>query len=71
MVVRDKSATLRSAFRRVLRRNGLRRCRQLPLISEAEHLHHTTGGYADEFRQLAMRLGVGDFDRVYSDEANW
>lgn len=54
-------------FRRVLRRMGVRRRRVLPLISEAEHLHHTTAGYAEEFRELAMRLGVGDFDRVYTD----
>src|SRR5262245_35352833 len=29
-------------FRRALRRAGVRRSRLLPLISEAEHLHHTT-----------------------------
>ena len=57
-------------FRRVLHRVGVRRRRILPLISEAEHLHHTTNDFTDEFRQLAMRLGVGDFDRVFSDE-NW
>lgn len=54
-------------FRRILRRNGVRRRKNLPLISEAEHLHHTTEGHAEEFRQLATRLGVGDFDRVFSD----
>ncbi|MCE9561688.1 MAG: hypothetical protein K8U57_06495 [Planctomycetes bacterium] len=58
-------------FKRVLRRAGLRRRKLLPLISEAEHLHHTTDSYADDFQQLAMRLGVGDFDRVYSDEGSW
>lgn len=55
-------------FRRILRERGVRRRKLLPLISEAEHLHHTTEGFAEEFRQLAMRLGVGDFDRVLSDE---
>jgi hypothetical protein len=55
-------------FRRVLRRHGVRRRKLLPLICEAEHLHHTTDGFADEFRQLALRVGVGDFDRVFSDE---
>jgi hypothetical protein len=54
-------------FRRVLRAHGVRRRKLLPLISEGEHLHHTTDPYADSFRQLAMRLGVGDFDRVLSD----
>ena len=56
-------------FRRVLKSLGLRRRRELPLISEAEHLHHTTEEYADEFRQLCLRVGVGDFDRVFSDES--
>ena len=46
---------------------GVRRRKALPLISEAEHLHHTTESHAEEFRQLCMRLGVGDFDRVFSD----
>lgn len=55
-------------FRRVLRAHGVRRRTVLPLISEAEHLHHTTGHFADDFRQLALRVGVGDFDRVFSDE---
>lgn len=55
-------------FRRVLRAHGVRRRKLLPLISEAEHLHHTTDGFADDFRQLALRVGVGDFDRVFSDE---
>jgi hypothetical protein len=45
----------------------VRRHRDLPLICEAEHLHHTTDAHAEQFRQLATRLGVGDFDRVFSD----
>jgi len=53
-------------FKRILRAAGLRRRKVLPLISEAEHLHHTTPGFAEEFGQLAMRLGVGDFDSVFS-----
>lgn len=52
-------------FRRVLREHGVERRAALPLISEAEHLHHTTGDFADDFRQLATRAGVGDFDRVW------
>ena len=59
-------------FRKTLRRLGIHRRRILPLISEAEHLHHTTDDHAEEFRQLALRLGVGDFDRVFSDsDENW
>jgi hypothetical protein len=56
-------------FRRVLKSLGLRRKKVLPLISEAEHLHHTTEDYADEFKQLCLRVGVGDCDRVFSDES--
>jgi hypothetical protein len=55
-------------FRRVLKQHGVRRRKLLPLISEAEHLHHTTEDFAEAFRQLALRIGVGDFDRVFSDE---
>jgi hypothetical protein len=51
-------------FRRALRRVGVRRRKLLPLICEAEHLHHTTDEYAEEFRRLAVRLGVADFDGV-------
>jgi len=54
-------------FRRVLRQQGVRRRKLLPLICEAEHLHHTTDEFAEAFRQLALRIGVGDFDRVFSD----
>lgn len=56
-------------FRRALRRLGVRRRKSLPLISEAEHLHHSTDEHADQFRQLCRRIGVGDFDRVFSDES--
>jgi hypothetical protein len=56
-------------FRRVLRAMGVRRRKLLPLISEAEHLHHSSDAYADQFQQLALRVGVGDFDRVFSDES--
>jgi hypothetical protein len=56
-------------FRRVLKRLGVRRREVLPLISEAEHLHHSTDSYAEEFRQLCLRAGVGDTDHVFSDES--
>lgn len=56
-------------FRRVLKSLGIRRRKALPLICEGEHLHHTTEEFADEFRQLCLRVGVGDFDRVFSDES--
>jgi hypothetical protein len=58
-------------FRRALREMGVRRRRVLPLISEAEHLHHSSDEFGDRFNQLAVRLGVGDFDRVFSDEEAW
>jgi hypothetical protein len=56
-------------FRRVLKCLGVKRRKELPLISEAEHMHHSTADRADEFRQLCLRVGVGDFDRVFSDES--
>ncbi|MGL6097953.1 MAG: hypothetical protein ACRC7O_19395 [Fimbriiglobus sp.] len=56
-------------FQRVLKRHGIRRRKELALIAEAEHLHHTTDDHAETFRQLCMRLGVGDFDKVFSDES--
>jgi hypothetical protein len=57
-------------FRRALHRAGIRHRKLFPLISEAEHLHHTSDEFESEFRQLAMRLNVGEIDRVFSDE-NW
>jgi len=55
-------------FRRALRDLGVRRRKDLPLIAEAEHLHHSTDEYEDRFKHLCLRVGVGDFDRVFSDE---
>lgn len=55
-------------FRRALKRLGVCRRVDLPLISEAEHLHHSTDDHAESFRQLCMRIGVGDFESVFSDE---
>ncbi len=58
-------------FQRVLRGLGVRRRRHLRLIAEAEHLHHSTDEYAEQFKQLCLRVGVGDFDKVLSDESNF
>jgi hypothetical protein len=49
----------------------VRRRKDLPLIAEAEHLHHSTDDYAEQFKQLCLRIGVGDFDRVFSDESSF
>ena len=57
-------------FRQALRDLGIRRRKHLALISEAEHLHHSTDDHADRFRELCHRVGVGDFDRVFSDEGS-
>ena len=54
-------------FRRVLRSLGVERRKVLPLISEAEHLHHSTEQFREDFQTLCMRLGVGDAGRVLSD----
>ena len=61
-------ATKINPFRRVLRDFGVRRRKDLPLISDAEHLHHTTDDYEDEFEQLCLRVGVADFEMAMSDE---
>jgi len=57
-------------FQRALKGLGVRRRKELRLIAEAEHLHHSTDDYAEQFRQLALRVGVGDFDKVLSDEGS-
>jgi hypothetical protein len=46
-------------FRRVLKESGITRRQDMQLISEAAHLHHTRPGDAKQFRDLALRLGVG------------
>jgi hypothetical protein len=56
-------------FERILRSFGLRRITDLPLISEGEHLHHSTDEHADRFRELCMTLGVADPGHVLSDDA--
>jgi hypothetical protein len=47
-------------FRRVLRDAGVPRRQDLRLISDAAHLHHSQPDYAEQFRDLALRLGVGE-----------
>lgn len=46
-------------FRRVLKAAGIPRRQDLRLITEAAHLHHTRPEDARQFRDLALRLGVG------------
>ena len=59
-------------FRKILKRFGIRRRTKLSLISEAEHLHHTTDAYAEDFQQLCAQLGAGGLDSVYSeDNGEW
>lgn len=55
-------------FRRVLRDLGVPRKSHLPLISEAEHLHHSSPTWQREFDDLCTQLGVVEYDRVVSDE---
>jgi hypothetical protein len=45
-------------FRRILKRLGLRRDKQLTVVAEAEHLHFSTTGYAETFGQLAMQMAA-------------
>ena len=57
-------------FRRALKSMGIRQRRILPMLCEAEHLHYSNDEYADQFDQLAMRLGVANYESVLTDEAN-
>ena len=61
-------ATKINPFRRVLRDFGIRRRKDLPLISDAEHLHHTTDDHEETFEQLCLRVGVADFEMAMSDD---
>lgn len=54
-------------FRRALRALGIRRRRFLSLISEAEHLHHSTAEHEDHFHELCVKLGVVDYNRIYDE----
>ena len=58
-------------FRRVLRAYGIRRRESLPLIAEAEHLHHSTAAHADRFEQLCHRVGVADYENAMSDDESF
>jgi hypothetical protein len=55
-------------FRRVLRSFGVRKRLVLPLLSEGEHLHHTTDEHEDQFAMFCNTVGVADFDGVMSEE---
>ena len=61
-------ATKIDPFRRVLRDFGIRRRKDLPLISDAEHLHHTHDEFEESFQQLCLRVGVADFEMAMSDD---
>lgn len=58
-------------FKRVLKEMGIRRRQILPMLSEAEHLHYTNEQYAEQFEQLAMRLGVADSESVLTDDESF
>ena len=50
-------------FRRILRDAGIPRRQKMQLISEGAHLHHSRPEYVRQFRELALRLGVGESRR--------
>jgi hypothetical protein len=54
-------------FRKILRGHGVRRKSRLRFLSEAEHLHHSSDDYSNQFERLALRVGVSDFHPVFSD----
>lgn len=56
-------------YRRRLKAMGIRRRELMPLVSEGEHLHHTTDDYAEKFRQLCSWVGIENYESAMSDEA--
>ncbi len=56
-----------SAFEAVFASYGIERREVLSLLSEGEHLHHTTPDAAEEFEQLTFRLGITEGDSVFSE----
>jgi hypothetical protein len=58
-------------YARVLRRHGVRKCDDLALISEGEHLHHSTPSQASLFEEFCLTLGVSKHGHVLSDESHW
>jgi hypothetical protein len=44
----------------LLEQSGIPRNEELQFITEAEHVHSSTEGFQDQFRQLAYRLGIDD-----------
>jgi len=54
-------------YRRRLKALGIRKRELMPLISEGEHLHHTTDDYAERFQQLCAWVGVEDYAGAMSD----
>ncbi|MBV9121873.1 MAG: hypothetical protein JO112_00770 [Planctomycetes bacterium] len=54
-------------FERLLRQGGVPRDDGMKLITEGEHLHTSDPRYAESFRQLCYRLGVGE----PAEHVNW
>ncbi|VTS03865.1 Uncharacterized protein OS=Singulisphaera acidiphila (strain ATCC BAA-1392 / DSM 18658 / VKM B-2454 / MOB10) GN=Sinac_3284 PE=4 SV=1 [Tuwongella immobilis] len=55
-------------FRAILRRHGIEHVEGFQVLSDAEHFHQSQPHHQEEFQQLCLRLGVADFDHVFSDE---
>lgn len=55
-------------FRRVLHRHGIGSLPEMVLVSEDEHFHYSEPDHPNQFEQLALRLGVGEFSSVFSDD---
>jgi hypothetical protein len=58
-------------FRETLDRHGIPERPGMKLICEAEHLHHSTCRFQDEFHQLAERIGAEEPAPVLSDDRGW
>ena len=60
-----------SPFRRILKSLDVHRDDGLPLIAEAEHVHLSSPGQAERFRQMCMQVGADESDPVLSDGWTW
>jgi hypothetical protein len=52
-------------FQRCLSRWGIPRCRRLPLICEADHIHQTQPHFAQELTSLLYSLGAEEEGKVH------
>jgi len=58
-------------FRAILKSHGIFRRESMRLITESEHTHFSDETFYEQFEQFGMKLGIGDFDRIHTDDESW